>query len=360
MERAQVLVIAAVVAAVGLFGLRFLGSPGSVEPGTVLSRREHRSVASDPLDPRRSSGEQTGSALNGEGSGERFGTDVNRRFDSDPSAVRPRGGSAEARAAGRGSRGGKIGVSASTRRAGDSGSRVSLGADASLSRRAELNIPKRADLVEFLASQSASGDEAGGDVPIGGEVALEVKTTEDIAPAIVKRGVEAPELNEEGLTFTDSSMLAFPDAGNASGEGGTISFEIEPQWAGADETNNSLVQIRREHQWSDRLELVKNGRYLRFIVTDSEGHEADISVRIDQWPAGERHDIQAQWGKGLTTLWIDGEPVGSNVYSGNLRFSGGTPLYLGSDYPSSNYTGFNGTLRNFRLTTDAATRQQSG
>jgi len=356
MERAQVLVIIAVVAAVGLFSLRFLSGP--TEPGEVsgFRRDEHRSSAGQTVDVHDSAGDRAGS-LKGEGGRERSAAvDPNRHSDSSGFPTTRSGGVPQVLSVGKGSRGGEVGVSVTARSGGGSGSGVSGGSDVLPYRRVESN-PKRSEVVELLASRAASGkgtasfdDDTGAD----GEVALEVKTPEDAKPAIVKKEIDAPETSEDGLTFTDSSVLAFPNAGNASGDAGTISFEIEPKWAGAEDTNNSFVQIRGANQWADRLQLVKNGQYLRFIVADTEGREADISVKIDQWPPGETHQIRASWGEGITTLWVDGRQVGSNTYSGNLRFPSGTPLYLGSDHPGSSYGGMNATLRGFKVTTTAS------
>jgi hypothetical protein len=214
--------------------------------------------------------------------------------------------------------------------------------------------PRRSDVVEYLASQpaasgrssAADGDETNDDV------ALELKRPEDAEGAGVKKGVEAPEASDEGLTFTEGSVLAFPDGGNVNGEAGTISFEIEPNWNGNDETNNSLVTLRSEHGWSNRLELVKNGRYLRFILSDNAGREADISVPIDSWVPGESHEIEATWANQKTELHIDGVKVGENTYTEFIR-DPGAPLYIGSDHRGSTYSGLNGTMRNFKATNNS-------
>lgn len=209
--------------------------------------------------------------------------------------------------------------------------------------------PHRSDVVEHLASQpsSAAGRAADGDDEgESGDVALQLKRPEDADGAGLRQDVEAPDQSDEGLTFTEGSKLAFPDGGNLNGEAGTISFEIEPNWNGNDETNNSLVTLRSEHGWSNRIELVKNGRYLRFILADNVGREADISVPIDSWVPGEAHDVKATWANGRTELHIDGVKVGENTYTEFVRPD--APLYIGSDHRGSSYSGLNGTVRNFK------------
>jgi hypothetical protein len=86
-----------------------------------------------------------------------------------------------------------------------------------------------------------------------------------------------------------------------------------------------LVQLRGPNEWSNRLELVKNGEFLRFILTDSTGREADISTRINDWVAGDRHDVSASYGTNAdgpcctTILYIDGREAGRNHYDGPFQ-----------------------------------------
>jgi hypothetical protein len=203
------------------------------------------------------------------------------------------------------------------------------------------------DIAEFLGSRSTSSSSVA--EPESEEVALEVRTAEDSAQALSKEAVFEPDDGGEGLKFTDQSQLTFAQAGGASGEAGTITFDVEPDWAGSDATDNSLVQIRAENQWENRLQLVKNGRYLRFILSDSLGREADISVPIDEWVPGESHSVTASWGDGRTSLFLDGRLAGSNTYDGQFDISPDTPLYLGSDFRTSDYVGAKATIRGFTV-----------
>ncbi|MGD9762247.1 MAG: LamG-like jellyroll fold domain-containing protein [Candidatus Binatia bacterium] len=186
----------------------------------------------------------------------------------------------------------------------------------------------------------------------GDEIALKVDKPEDITEQQGQdQDVHNPDDGTEGIKITDRGRIEFPNAGNANGDAGTISFRIKPEWAGADHTDNALVQIRNENEWNNRLELVKNGEFLRFIITDDTGKEADISTRITNWQNLEEHDVTATWGDGRTTLYIDGQVVGQNEYSGNLRFAEGTPMFLGADWRGSAYAGANATLNGFTLST---------
>jgi hypothetical protein len=208
-------------------------------------------------------------------------------------------------------------------------------------------------LLDFLGSQPPSGNEILGDEPDvpEGEVALEVKSTEDTNLASKAEDIDAPDSGDEGIKFTEGSKMTFEQAGGASGEAGTISLDIEPDWEGGAQTDNSLVQIRDPNSFGNRLQLVKNGRFLRFILADNSGREADISVDIRDWEPGDPRKITATWGDGRTSLFIDGQLAGSNTYEGSFDISPTTPLHLGSDFDGSDYSGANGVIRDFTLYT---------
>jgi hypothetical protein len=209
----------------------------------------------------------------------------------------------------------------------------------------------RTDLLDFLGSQPPSGNDIlndAADEP-DQEVALEVKSTEDTGLASQAEEILEPDFGDEGIKFTEGSKMTFEQAGGASGEAGTISLDIEPEWQGGEESDNSLVQIRDPNSFGNRLQLVKNGRFLRFILADNLGREADISVDIRDWDPGDPRQITATWGNGRTSLFIDGRLAGSNTYEGSFEISPTTPLHLGSDYDGSDYTGANGVIRDFTL-----------
>jgi hypothetical protein len=181
------------------------------------------------------------------------------------------------------------------------------------------------------------------------DIALEVRNTADSEQAARREEIADADDGLDGIKFGNDSQLTFAEAGGASGEAGTISFDVEPDWSGGDATDNSLVQIRAENEWANRLQLVKNGRFLRFILADNTGREADISVPIDSWQPGDPHNVTASWGDGRTSLYIDGRLAGSNTYEGAFDIPPNTPLHLGSDFPSSDYGGANATIRGFTL-----------
>jgi hypothetical protein len=67
------------------------------------------------------------------------------------------------------------------------------------------------------------------------------------------------------VEFPENAQYSFPLGKNVNSDEGTIAFDINPNWAGSDPTNNSLVQIRDENVWENALSIVKNYSALRFI-----------------------------------------------------------------------------------------------
>jgi hypothetical protein len=346
MERAQIVVVAAALAVAVGVGVKILGERAVIDTGFESGPD---GLQADPAVP--GGGAHSASGRPGGGLGGASGASQGAGAVRDGGGGRRpgwvSGGLADAvsdSAERHASRGRGVGGAAARRverRAGPLGGGAPEGG-----RRATDN----SEILDFLGS-SGEG-QPGADAPAE-EVALEVLNTDDSSKAVYREGVFEPEDGGEGIKFTEHAQLTFEQAGGASGEAGTITFDVEPDWAGNDPTDNSFVQIRAENQWANRLQLVKNGRYLRFILSDSFGREADISVPIDEWVPGESHSLTASWGDGRTSLFVDGRLAGMNTYEGEFEIGPNTPLHLGSDFRSSDYGGASATIRGFRLFTTA-------
>jgi len=178
-------------------------------------------------------------------------------------------------------------------------------------------------------------------IPFKGDVTAEVGGGPIQADGLVSKGGE--------IEFTDAAQLSFPIGGNVNSKMGTISFEVQPQWAGADQTNNALVQIRDEHIWENTLSIVKNYDALRFIIIDSGGVERNVNIPIGDWQPGEARNVTATWDESSMALYVNGQQVGQNTLPNPLNFSATTPIHIGSDFPGAQYTGAGGTIRNFTV-----------
>ena len=208
-------------------------------------------------------------------------------------------------------------------------------------------VQQKDSLVEFLGSQPPTTSDLA-NPEAAEDVALKIDKIDDIDHQGGEgRNVEEAE-DGDGIKITDETAIQFPN--NVDPNSATFSFTLKPDWAGSDQSDNALLQLRGQHEWSNRIELVKNGEFLRFIVTDNTGREADISVRITDWPQGQEHEIRAGYNNGETFLYVDNRQVGSNRYTGELMFQQGVPIQVGGDWPGSNYQPANATFRNFTIT----------
>jgi hypothetical protein len=202
-------------------------------------------------------------------------------------------------------------------------------------------------MVDFLSSQAPTHQDLASAKPQDDQVALKLDKVDDISSQGGRDQNVQESNNGDGISIGADGVMQFPN--NVSPSAATISFTFTPNWSGADSTDNALLEMRGEHDWSNRIELVKNGDFLRFIVTPSGGQESDISVRITDWQAGQPHDIQASYGDSGTVLSIDGVQRGQNTLTSPLTFNDGTPLFVGSDHVGSNYKSANGTFQNFNI-----------
>lgn len=193
-------------------------------------------------------------------------------------------------------------------------------------------------------------DEVPSEAPGAGDVLLSLPFKNGVDPE-TGEPLETGGLvvNDGAVEFTEDAVLTFPAGGHVDGAAGSISFEIEPRWAGGDETNNSLVQIRDEHIWENNLQLVKNLSTLRFIIIDEAGTEHNVNIPITDWPAGERRRVTATWGDALMALYVDGEQVGQTTLSNGLKFSDTTPIHIGSDFAGASYAGAGGQISEFKV-----------
>ncbi len=155
------------------------------------------------------------------------------------------------------------------------------------------------------------------------------------------------------VEFTEDAQYTLPSGGNVNSDAGTISFAIEPNWTGDDDSNNSLLQIRDEHRWENSLGIVKNFNSLRYIIHDELGVETNVNVYIDQWQPNERHVVTATWDDTRMTLSVDGEQVGESPLPNPVRFGDSTPMHVGSDFPGSSYRGANARISDLTVRSTA-------
>jgi len=164
--------------------------------------------------------------------------------------------------------------------------------------------------------------------------------------AVVQQGVTFD--SGQGAVFSTDSQFVVPNGGNLNGEAGSLSMWVQPAWAGGDDTNASLAQLRNQNQWEDRLSIFKNGIYMRFLLSDSAGQESNIGTNISDWAPGDWHHLAATWGQNdagqfMQSFYVDGRLIGQVPVQGQLNVRPGTPLFIGSDLPQG-IPGANGAI----------------
>jgi hypothetical protein len=349
MERAQVIALAVLVAALALFGVGYVVDGGTAPaPDAVVAgagrdgARPRVGIANYEPESRRRGRSAAGSRPPGDDGEHGDGRDA----EDGPT--------------------GRVAVVSGGRRAasglGRSGSEaaddiIAGGISADLLAARTGTLPRAGGGIE--APPRHGGDAGdGGDEPVpeepqrdAGGVLLSIPLKGSIDPEQGGGPTQADGVIVDGdaVLFTDEAQYTLPAGGHVDGSMGTIAFEIAPNWAGGDATNNSLLQIREEHTWENNLQIVKNYDALRFIIIDSQGVETNVNVYISDWQAAEPHRVAATWGEALMTLYVDGQQVGQTTLPNELRFRDSTPIHVGSDFPGSQYRGADGRISDLRI-----------
>lgn len=176
-----------------------------------------------------------------------------------------------------------------------------------------------------------------------------------------KQPVAAQNVNfdDSGHAIFDvDSHLAVPEAGHVNGKEGSLAFWVKPQWAGSDDMDAYMVDLGTPNNWPNRMHIVKNGRYLRFMFFDNLGVESGVSYRIDSWQPGDSHHIAASWGEAADdgqhrlAFYVDGKEIGSQIYDGEFEVPTDRSLFVGNSY--SNDQGTLGSITSFRVYSNPA------
>lgn len=175
-----------------------------------------------------------------------------------------------------------------------------------------------------------------------------------------EKGADQPAVDQEvqcggggeGCVFDTNSRYAIPDAGNLSGEAGSISFCLQPQWGGTDASNAGIVDLQTPNVWENRLKIFKNNEFFRFSIWPNNGTESGVSAKINSWQPGQWHPVTVTFGpdpssgQNIASMYVDGNLVGQQPYDGQLQVPQ-QPLYIGSGIPGGEPTA-GGALRNFQ------------
>jgi hypothetical protein len=129
-----------------------------------------------------------------------------------------------------------------------------------------------------------------------------------------------------GRVFDLRSRAELTDAGELSGDAGTVSFWLEPQWAQDSRDGANFVQLG-----DLGLEITKSGTYLRFQDSTTSDTDFGGGIDISQWQPGDWHHVTATWRGNALALYVDGQQVFLNHGLAQPNFNDRTKLYVGSD-----------------------------
>jgi hypothetical protein len=159
---------------------------------------------------------------------------------------------------------------------------------------------------------------------------------------------EDVKFEEDGAVFSSDSEYAVPMAGRLSGEAGSITFWVRPDGETSDIDNASLVQLRSQNEWANRLQIWKDGSNVRLVFSDGSGVESGASYGGDGWAADEWRMVTATWGEGMTALYVNGQLAGTSQYQSPFTIQPKTMLHVASNYRDDPRS-LNGAVNQFRV-----------
>ncbi len=137
----------------------------------------------------------------------------------------------------------------------------------------------------------------------------------------------------EKTRFDTAAQTEVKDVGNISGDTGSISLWVRPQWDTGSQDDADLLALG-----DNKLHLFKNVNFLRFEFASQNELDAGTGVNIADWTQGDWHQVAMSWGEPaangqrMAMLFVDGKVAGQLAYNGALDLTSGMPLYIGSNY----------------------------
>lgn len=211
-------------------------------------------------------------------------------------------------------------------------------------------------VIDDWAGVETGGDPANVRQPEEGEV-LSLFEGDPIASQNEAAVAKEVTLDDDGAKFTPESEFAVPMAGKLTGEAGTLSFWVRPDGETADSDNASLVQLRSQYEWNNRLQIWKDGTNVRMVFADGNGVETGATYGSESWGPDEWRLVTVTWGDRLNAMYVNGELAGSAQYEGGFKILPNTLLHVGSNY-SDSPSSLNGAVSQFRVYNRALTPEE--
>jgi hypothetical protein len=157
------------------------------------------------------------------------------------------------------------------------------------------------------------------------------QVSETVAGTADNGAAPAPEVAYDGgadHVFSTKSQTQVPDAANITGDAGTVSFWVKPEWGPNSQDDATFVQLG-----DSGLQVVKNVNFLRFEYIDQNGTENGLGTNIGEWPDQQWRQVTATWTNGNLALYVDGQLISQNRYQYPPTFGQETKLLVGSNFP---------------------------
>ena len=134
--------------------------------------------------------------------------------------------------------------------------------------------------------------------------------------------------SDKGTQYETINQTEPTELKDLSGEEGTVSFWVQPAWDGTSQDDAQFISIG-----DGQVRVYKNVNYLRFEITGADGTKASLGMPINDWNAGDWHQVAVTWDGRQLQLGVDGEVKSQNPYNTQLNFDK-PKLTVGTNEPS--------------------------
>ncbi len=153
---------------------------------------------------------------------------------------------------------------------------------------------------------------------------------------------------EVGTTAQALGAAGQGPAGQAAGRPATVEAPPPPpQTAAANEgqpeydtqTETDAGEVKGESRddaslvrlGNDQMRIYKSDHYLRFEITDTEGHPTSLGMPITNWTSNDWHQVATTWDGHVISFFVDGALIGQNAYEGQIDLPRDPKLFVGTN-----------------------------
>ena len=150
---------------------------------------------------------------------------------------------------------------------------------------------------------------------------------------IQSEGVEiVPGIVGKGIKIDSNDKLRYEAMSNIDLGEGVIEFFIKPEWDGNIPEYHTFFSIYKKNSDGGEFKIGKEGNKLTSWTLNYK-IVGKVSYDISNWKKDEWHYVAVSWGSEGRKLYVDGELVDSNSYTGGLTYSipGPSNFWIGAN-----------------------------